>query len=73
MLTRKNARLIYHKDVNQLYLSVEDEDGKVTLWDASGLKFISRHASLDTAFTEAGRRIGQERFTKFYNEQQLKA
>lgn len=68
MITVRNAKLIFHKEVDQVYLATEDEDGKVTLWDADNITMRSRHAEFSTAFNEACRLIGHERFTKFYNE-----
>lgn len=73
MIKRKNAKLIYHDGINPVFLAVEDEDGKVTLWNAGGLTFASRHATIDTAYNEACRIIGHERFTNFYKEQQLES
>ena len=71
MMTKSNAKLIHHPDSDQIFLAVEDSDGRVTLWNAGCMTFKSRHASIDTAFNEACRIIGHDRFSKFAKENSI--
>lgn len=70
MKTIKEAKLIYHEGIDQVYLAVKNEDGSVTLWDAKDVTFKSQHASFDTAINESTRMIDNERFSIFYAKQE---